>query len=178
MGEVDSSFFFSCAKILKVKIHSLDLHDSEFDAAWWEFFFFSTWGNPFHLRCGGITFFRLTINKRILVLNPLFKCSVLNCQSLIESFYSVWLHSDCKLKIERLTKKGEKDEQQEKRNVERSSGWFSVGWIYCSSFMVQTLVFVCVLVLLWRIMFFRPLKCWTVGHVQLDVQPFNACIYL
>lgn len=33
-------FFFSSEKILKVKIHSLDLRDSEFDAAWWEIFFF------------------------------------------------------------------------------------------------------------------------------------------
>lgn len=39
MGEVDSyGLFFSCAKILKVKIHSLDLRDSELDAAWWEIY--------------------------------------------------------------------------------------------------------------------------------------------
>lgn len=39
MGEVDSSLFFSRAKILKVKIHSLDLRDSEFDAADGKYFF-------------------------------------------------------------------------------------------------------------------------------------------
>lgn len=39
MGEVDSSPFFSHAKILKVKIHSLDLRDSEFDAADGKHFF-------------------------------------------------------------------------------------------------------------------------------------------
>lgn len=39
MGEVDSSLFFFRAKILKVKIHSLDLRDSEFDAADGKHFF-------------------------------------------------------------------------------------------------------------------------------------------
>lgn len=39
MGEVDSSLIFFYAKILKVKIHSHDLRDSEFDAADGKHFF-------------------------------------------------------------------------------------------------------------------------------------------
>lgn len=91
MREVDSSLF--PMKILKVKIHSLDMCDSEFDDAdrksCCSITTLRPWlgdQNLFHL-C--TTFYFMAYDcSEILILNPLFKCAALNLHFIMERFHS------------------------------------------------------------------------------------------